>query len=383
MKKLAIICTHPVQYNAPWIRLLSERGNLDVKVFYTWSQVETEKKFDPGFGKVIDWDIPLLEGYKYSFVRNTSKKPGSKTRNGIKNPSLIKDIEAWNADAVLVFGWNFYSHSAAMKHFKGKIPVLFRGDSHQLDILPRWRSLLRKVWLRKVFRNVDYALYVGRANKEYYLSAGLKENQLIYAPHAVDNERFAVEAVGGVVDRPFLKDGKPVFLFAGKLEQKKDPEILLRLFKNKIEDANLVIVGNGPLEQDLKSFYGKCENIRFLDFRNQQQMPSVYKMADVLVLPSKGPGETWGLAVNEAMAASRPVIVSNKCGCAIDLVENGKTGFIFKSGNENDLAEKVRFMIENKSQFEEMGKKAFDKIQNWNFENIVIPIENLIKQEVV
>ncbi len=62
-------------------------------------------------------------------------------------------------------------------------------------------------------------------------------------------------------------------------------------------------------------------------------MPILYRLGNVFCLPSKGPGETWGLAVNEAMASSRPVIVSNKVGCAADLVSEGANGYLF---NYND-----------------------------------------------
>ena len=68
--KLAVISTHPLQYNAPWFRLLATGINLHPKVFYTWSQVEENAKYDAGFGKLFKWDIRLLEGYAYKFVNN-------------------------------------------------------------------------------------------------------------------------------------------------------------------------------------------------------------------------------------------------------------------------------------------------------------------------
>src|SRR6476469_929600 len=75
--RLAILTTHPVQYNAPWFKLLAGRGRVEVKVFYTWGRGGVEKKFDPAFGCEIQWDIPLLEGYSFEFLENTAKRPGS------------------------------------------------------------------------------------------------------------------------------------------------------------------------------------------------------------------------------------------------------------------------------------------------------------------
>lgn len=65
MKRLAIITTHPIQYNAPLFKLLTQRNNITIKVFYTWGKSVLENKYDPGFKKNIEWDIPLLDGYGF------------------------------------------------------------------------------------------------------------------------------------------------------------------------------------------------------------------------------------------------------------------------------------------------------------------------------
>ena len=81
--KLAIVTTHPIQYNAPVFQRLSKRGNISIRVFYTWGEQVMKSKFDPGFGKIVSWDIPLLEGYGFEFVFNKAKHPGSNHFFGI------------------------------------------------------------------------------------------------------------------------------------------------------------------------------------------------------------------------------------------------------------------------------------------------------------
>jgi len=105
-------------------------------------------------------------------------------------------------------------------------------------------------------------------------------------------------------------------------------------------------------------------------------MPDLYAMADVFVLPSLS--ETWGLAINEAMASGRPVLISDTCGAAIDLVQNGKNGYIFSSGDENDLKEKMLRFLEPGTDLQKMGKAALEIIQNWNYEKDCIGIESLL-----
>ncbi len=138
--KLAIVTTHPIQYYAPLFKMLHERGVVQIKVFYTWSQSQQGSKFDPGFGKNIEWDIPLLAGYNYTFVDNISSRPGTHHFKGIVNPTLNDEIEQWKPDVLLVMGWSFHSHLKSIRYFYKKIPVLFRGDS----------TLLAEKWGAKI-----------------------------------------------------------------------------------------------------------------------------------------------------------------------------------------------------------------------------------------
>ena len=385
MKRLAIITTHPIQYYAPFFRLLAAFEELSIKVFYTLG--EKEVAFDRGFGRQIRWDIPLLEGYEYTFLKNTAQSPGSHHFQGVANPDLVKEVNQWKADAVLVFGWCYQSHLSALRYFKGKIPVYFRGDSHLLDEQPGLKKNLRRLALKWVYRHIDYAFYVGTANKRYFLSHGLKEAQLIFAPHAVDNQRFADD------DEQYARqakewrlqlgipEGQIVILFAGKFESKKNPLLLLQAAKHFSKSArfSFVFAGNGPLEEPLKEEAQGLVNVHFIDFQNQSYMPALYRLGDIFVLPSQGPGETWGLAVNEAMACSRPVLVSDKVGCAVDLVAEGCNGFVFSHDSVTDLTEKIKLVSND---ITTMGAKSYRMIQDWCFEKQRAAFTDLINDSV-
>src|SRR5580698_5332804 len=148
--RLAIITTHPIQYYSPVFKLLHARNNINIKVFYTWGELSL-KRYDPGFDKKIEWDTPLLDGYPYEWVKNDSKNAGTHHFNGIINPGLTSQVEAWKPDMVLVYGWAFNSHLKAIRYFKNKIPVLFRGDSTLLDEKGGVKSLLKFVFLKWVY----------------------------------------------------------------------------------------------------------------------------------------------------------------------------------------------------------------------------------------
>ena len=344
MKKLAIISSHPIQYNAPLFALLANENKIDLKVFYTWGIDSIKVKYDPDFQQNIKWDIPLLEGYHYQFLKNTSKEPGSHHFKGIINPDLNQEIEKWGADIVWVWGWAFDSHLKALRYFKGKKEVWFKGDSTLLDESKGFnlKKILRRVFLTWVYRHIDKAFYVGTHNKAYFIKHGLKETQLVYAPHAIDNDRFA-DPTGEYAKQAkqwrkelAIAENQKVILFAGKLETKKNPFFLISLAKElPSNEFKFVFVGSGPLEEDLKKQATK--NCIFLGFQNQKMMPIVYRLADVFVLPSVGPGETWGLAINEALASGTPVIVSDKCGGAKDLIDTSNGIVIHKTTEFKNL----------------------------------------------
>lgn len=379
MKKLAIVSTHPIQYNAPWFKLLTQRGRLTLRVFYTWSQSETGAKYDPDFKRTIEWDLPLLDGYEYEFVPNIAIEPGSHHFKGINNPALIKSIESWKPDVVLVFGWAFKSHLQCLRYFKGKIPVLFRGDSTLLDEAPGLKRFIRRLFLRWVYRHIDAALYTGTNNKAYFLAHGVKEKQLVQAFHAVDNYRFAVNEEKRLAAQQLRRqlaigpDGF-IVLFAGKMEEKKNPFFILKLAQ-RLPDTDFVflLAGNGHLEDSLKEEAKQDKRIKFLSFQNQTQMPVLYSAANVFVLPSRGPNETWGLAANEAMAAGLPVLLSTKAGGAVDLINDN--GLMFHPDDVDAAAGYLLHIKANNKAYENAQRASLSHINRFKYSQLADAVE--------
>lgn len=386
MKRLAIITSHPIQYNAPWFKLINQTGKVVIKVFYTWGRAGMGAKYDPGFGKVIEWDIPLLEGYDHEFVENVSTEPGSHHFKGIINPDLNRKIESWRPDALLVFGWSFHSHLKCLRYFHKKVPILFRGDSTLLDEQPGIRKFARRYFLRWVLSHVDIALYAGTNNKIYFRKHGLGEKQLVFAPHAIDNERFInghdqhEQKARDWRKELNIDESDLVVLFAGKFESKKNPALVLKI-ASEIPDAGIkfILVGNGHQESTLKETAGNDPRIHFLGFQNQNLMPVVYRLGDVFILPSNGPGETWGLAINEAMSCSRAIMVSDKAGCAIDLVQQHKNGIIFTHGRYDECVPFLNRLLKNKGLLNDMKQESLKLITAYSYGKIVTAVLGVLE----
>ncbi|MDF3079265.1 MAG: glycosyltransferase family 4 protein [Sphingobacteriaceae bacterium] len=272
-----------------------------------------------------------------------------------------------------------------MKHFKGRIPIWFRGDSTLLDQKKGVQRLLRNLFLKWVYKGIDKALYVGEENKKYFKAMGFKDSQLAFMPHAVDNERFAEprqqEAMALRSELGISPDEK-VILFAGKLEAKKDPELLIDAFiELNAPMVHLLIVGSGTFRERIRRKAKDNVKIHLLDFRNQSYMPVLYQACDIYCLPSKGPGETWGLAVNEAMASGRAVLVSDRVGCAADLVKPGKNGYVFRSGSDISLKENIQRMLSN--DLHQPGGESKRIVEQYSFREQLNTILELVKSYLI
>jgi glycosyltransferase involved in cell wall biosynthesis len=387
MKKLAIITSHPIQYNAPLFKTIASRKIIQLKVFYTWGEEVLENKYDPGFKKNVDWDIPLLDGYEYEFLENTSTKKGSHHFNGIVNPAIIERVEAYDPDAVLVFGWAFSGHLKAIRYFKNKIPVYFRGDSTLLDRTNKYKAIARSILLKWIYKHIDYALFVGQNNKKYFLQYGLKEEQLIFAPHAIDNDRFSnpddiytneANEWKRLLD---ISENDIVLIFSGKLEAKKNPLFLIELLKHcRSNYLKVIIVGDGALEKEIRKYAIEDNRLCLISFQNQQKMPVVYRLADIFILPSIGPGETWGLAANEAMASGCVIMLSEKVGGAIDLVKERENGIVFKLGDVKKCVDFIEELFVDRNKLTEMKVASKDLVNNFSFTHIATAIERLVLQ---
>ena len=119
----------------------------------------------------------------------------------------------------------------------------------------------------------------------------------------------------------------------------------------------------------------------FVDFQNQSMIPVIYYMSDVFVLPSKGPNETWGLAVNEAMACGKPVVTTNKVGCAVDLIKNGKNGIVITPGDYKTALLYIEDIYAEKEEVAETSLSINRRILSvYSFDSMISSITLLLSQ---
>lgn len=344
--RLAILASHPIQYQAPLFRELARR--LDLVVFFAHRASHADQA-EAGFGVGFEWDIDMLSGYDHHFLVNVSRNPGLDQFSGCDTPSIGERLQPDGFNALLVMGWHLKSFWQGIWAAKrAGIPVMVRGDS-QLDT-PRGmlKRAAKSLAYPVALRAFDIALYVGVRSRRYWEHYRFPEDRLVFSPHCVDNAWFAERATQQAREalraQHRIEMNSKVVLFAGKLVPFKRPlDLVLAAasLRASLHDLTVLVAGDGALAGEMSSAAAEARvKLVHLGFCNQTTMPTAYAAADALVLPSDA-RETWGLVANEALACGRPIIVSDACGCAPDLAQDRVAGRTFPVGNFELLTEAI------------------------------------------
>jgi glycosyltransferase involved in cell wall biosynthesis len=336
--RLAYLVSHPIQYQAPLLRRIAHEPDIDLTVFFG-SDFSVRGYKDEGFGVEVRWDTPLLEGYRSEFLPRVRDTGGLSLTSPISR-GIYRRLRQGNFDALWLHGYASINglHGILAANALG-IPVLLRAESWLAD---RARSPL-KLFLKGMFfqllgAGIDAVLPIGQVNAAYWRHYFGDRMPQFHMPYAVDNSYFSELAAAAAPHEQALRDelrlepGRPIILFASKLQTRKHADHLVEAYRLFIAGRTpetqpyLVIVGDGEERANLEA---QCERhsltgVRFAGFRNQSELPRFFQFADVFVLPSRH--EPWGLIVNEAMASGCPVIVSSDVGSHADLVIQGETG---------------------------------------------------------
>ena len=377
--RVACLVSHPIQYQAPLFRYLAARPGIELTVFFL-SDLSVHAYRDSGFGVEVKWDVPLLDGYRHEFL------PRVGSGNGLSfwRPwtfGLRARLRRGRFDALWVHG---YAHRGCLSGIAAakslNMPVMLRGESNLLSGTDDALKLgVKRIAIPALLRTIDSVLAIGHLNRDYYLHYGVAAARIFPMPYAVDNEFFRAASERARPHRERLradlglKPGRAVILFASKMQPHKRAADLLEAYTRLSVDglaepvAYLVFAGDGEERANLESRARtlKWDSIRFIGFRNQSELPALYDLSDVFVLPSEH--EPWGLVVNEAMNAGKPVIVSDRVGAGPDLVEDGVNGFVYQARDVASLAARLRQLIDSPERRALMGAHALDKVSRLDF----------------
>lgn len=386
--KLAILVSHPIQYQVPLYKLLAKEESLDLTVLYC-SDWGAKIYYDEQFGKNIKWDTPLLDGYKYKVLKNISPFPEPSKYFGLINPQIVDELKNGNYDAIWIHGWNSVTNMLAIMQASNlDIPILIRGDSSIFNEPRFLKKILKKLILKPLFKKVSGFLTIGFCNKEFYESYSVPEEKIFFVPYSIDNDFFISKAKELSSKKAHLKCkyGIPehciVILFSGKFIRQKNPVELLKAYEliAKEADVALVFAGDGFLKKALETYIkeNNIKNVYFTGFKNQSELPELYALADIFALTSIF--DQWGLVINEAMCFSLPVIASNKVGASQDIVKEGINGYIYNSLNVDELVDKLNILVQDKVLREKFGRASFEIISMYSYKEAISGIMDCLEK---
>jgi len=251
------------------------------------------------------------------------------------------------------------------KIFAGKT-VLF-SESHAAD---KKRFALWELVKSFFLKLYDCLLAAGKRSRDYAIQLGYPENRVCEVGDVVDNAYFSQTAAKMRSQKEEwirrLLLSCDYFLYVGRFACEKNLPFLLRAYAKYRalfpQPWELVLVGSGPQEQELKQFVrgNGLGGVKFYPFQPLPDLAAFYAFARAFILPSLS--EPWGLVVNEAAACSLPLLVSNRAGCIPELIKEGENGFAFDPENENDLAEKMKEFSERISNLGQFGKRSYELV---------------------
>lgn len=376
--RLAYFVSHPIQYQAPLLRRIAADPSIELTVFFA-SNISLHEHFDAGFNRRIAWDVDLLGGYRHEFLPAL----GDRSRLSLFQPfnyGIVQRLIRGRFDAIWCHSYVRLPHLTALiaGRLLGK-KVFLRDEASVISSNSTGLRRLIKVFFHQTMRLVlNGILTIGTRNREYYASIGFRQDQLFRMPYAVDNDWFVERIADAAKKREAfraelgLEPGRPIILFASKLQPRKRAQDLIRAFQKIVDDPAagrpyLLIAGDGELRNELENLAADApaNSIHFLGFRTQAELPPLYDICDVFVLPSNT--EPWGLVTNEAMNAGRAIIATTEVGSARDLVRDGENGFIIEPGDIDALANHLLTLCSDRYLCSRMGHKSLEIIENWDF----------------
>jgi glycosyltransferase involved in cell wall biosynthesis len=356
---LLYILERPIQNDLPY-ELISKVNNINATVLC----VEAQKGTLSG-NENINQSVfanNLLYKFPYQFLSNFN--------------SLITFIK--QADVVVVYG-HFHPifRKAILLSMLLRKKLILTSDAVQLKGASEsrgWKLSIKPFIFRLLYNFIANALFVpSRLSRNYFVSIGINKERIVITPYAI-NEQFIVnniseKSISEIKCELGIVSTDIIFLFCGKLIPRKRAIDLLKAVSmlSTAQPIKLLIIGEGPEKLQLMRIAETMANnvkVFFIGLVPYNNLFNYYSVADVTVIPADH--EPYGLPVNESLFCGTPVIASNQVGAAHDLIEEGKTGFIFPARETNILSEKLNLFVNDKKLKEKMSYQCKLKIKYWS-----------------
>ena len=361
MTRLVILTEIISPYRIPLFNSLAEDSGISLHVIFL-------SETDPSLRQ---WRIYKEEmQFSYQILPSWRKRIGK--FNVLLNRGVKCALSDASPDVILCGGYNYVASWQALQWARSRgIPFLLWSESNLQDARSGHApvELLKTDFLRKCKGFV----VPGKSARRYLLAHRIDDEDIFFAPNAVDNDLFNTEALAALQNenecRRDLDLPDRYFLFVGRLVKEKGIFELLAAYAaldaQLRQRIGLVLVGDGICRQQLEQQSASIASglVKLAGFVQREQLAKYYALAEMLVLPTYT--DTWGLVVNEAMACGLPVIVSRAAGCAEDLVKEGWNGLLVSPRDAAGLSLAMKSLAE-RADLSDLGTHSKQKVAEYS-----------------
>lgn len=348
--KIASIINMPAPYREKMHELLSVYFDRNYTVVYC-AEREANRKWNINYG---NYDKIVLSKINKNGIHN--------------NIEIVNILKSINPDVIIIMGFfptMLYSFIWAMVKQK-KFIVFTDGTLKSESGLSYIHKIIRKI----VFRNT--IAFIGPANgsADLYKSYGIKDEQFFKSYLCANNDLF----------HPIpWNDKKYDLMFSGQFIERKMPfffiDVVL-IVREKIPDLKILILGDGPLKNDIIAQLNKSKiAYDYPGFIKQEELPRFYAKSKLFLFPTQN--DPWGVVANEAMAAGVPVITCENAGAANDLVLDGENGFVLPL-QEDIWAKNIIETLNNKTEYQRLSNNALAHVKKYNYISAAKGVEDAI-----
>lgn len=349
--KVAFITYAMAPYRSKQFEEIVKTVHIDLSVYYIGRSAKTR-----------NWQVNRSQLFRENkLVGHIALGTHFLLYSGIKQIVLENDLFLLGGyDSTAMFIFLYYIR----KYHKKSVFVMDGISPKRLVEVPGVKHLLKRLFIKKM----DAFFANGKVSKDYLLkNFGVLPEKIFNQYLTVDIDRIHEITK---LNKEELTD-KFVLLYSGRLlPRKRVSDLLYAVALSGVQrEVSVLIIGSGSELSAIKKLGNDLSlDVSYIDFiSNQDELFETYGTVNCLVLPSED--DPWGLVVNEAEAASLPVIVSDACGCVFDLVKDGVNGYTYESNNIENLSEKIVQMYNNSRDSKDMGNESFKIISGWKFSN--------------
>lgn len=362
MKKCLFVTNLPSPYRVDFFNELTKYFDLTV-LYERDKSSERDKKWTG--------DSTRLYKEKYAKV-----KPYKSDQS--KGSGLIKAVKEEKFDFLIITN---YASPSVMRLI---LWCVFNGVDYCLEYdggFNKKDPILKRFIKRFLITHAKKHIDSSGQHMDYLSSLGVKKE-------AIFKYNFSSIKTNDILDKPLTKEQKnkikknllitnsTVVLSIGQFIYRKGFDLLIQAASHLPKDIGFYIVGGEPTEEYLllKEKYN-LSNIYFVGFQNKEQLSLFYKCADLFVFPTRE--DIWGLVINEAMSYGLPVVSSDRCIAALEMIKPGENGYLFKSENVESLVDKLRLIIKNSNAFEKYGESSLRVARKYTIEEMALSHKNI------